>query len=324
MSAAADLSALALALRARLELDVLTGVEEAVLSRPLPPDSAPPSPPRPAPRSAQNQRKVDSRPLSTSKGPQNQQKVDSTRGPAPAPAPAPAPRPLPREEGRAISRARDSGPGLVVPPAPAAGALPPDLPPQAEKRARLGALGAYLRPCTRCGLCKGRTQVVFGVGDPDAAILFVGEGPGADEDRQGEPFVGKAGQLLTKIIEAMGLRREDVYIANVVKCRPPGNRVPMFEEAQACLPFLLDQIETVRPKVLIALGSTAAKALLGTTSSIGQLRGRWHDFRGTPLLVTYHPAYLLRNPGDKRKVWEDVQRAMERLGLRRPGNSSEP
>lgn len=169
--------------------------------------------------------------------------------------------------------------------------------------------------CTLCALAKGRTQAVFGVGDPDARLMFVGEGPGADEDRLGEPFVGKAGQLLTKIIEAMGLRREDVYIANVVKCRPPGNRVPMFEEVQACLPYLREQIAIIGPELLVLLGATAARALLGTTASMGSLRGRFFDFQGTPVLCTYHPAYLLRNPAEKRKVWEDLQLAMKKLGL---------
>jgi DNA polymerase len=175
-----------------------------------------------------------------------------------------------------------------------------------------------LADCQRCALAKGRTQVVFGTGDPDARLLFIGEGPGADEDRLGEPFVGRAGQLLTKIIEAMGLRRGDVYIANVVKCRPPGNRVPMFEEVQACSPFLREQIAIIRPELIVALGATAARALLGTTASMSSLRGRFHDFQGTPVLCTYHPAYLLRNPAEKGKVWEDMKVAMKRLGLPMP------
>jgi uracil-DNA glycosylase len=155
---------------------------------------------------------------------------------------------------------------------------------------------------------------VFGVGSPHARLMFVGEGPGADEDRQGEPFVGRAGQLLTKMIEAMGYRREDVYIANVVKCRPPGNRNPEPEEMDACEPFLRAQIAAVRPSVIVALGKIAAQTLLRDTTPITRLRGRWSTYEGVKLMPTFHPAYLLRSPDEKRKAWEDLQLVMNELG----------
>jgi uracil-DNA glycosylase len=164
--------------------------------------------------------------------------------------------------------------------------------------------------CTRCKLHKlGRTQVVFGVGHPDADLMFVGEAPGGDEDIQGIPFVGRAGQLLTKIIEAIGLRREDVYIANVIKCRPPGNRNPEPDEVETCEPFLFRQIDAIRPKVIVALGTFAAKALLKTTDPISRLRGRVYDYRGAKLIPTFHPAFLLRSPERKRDTWEDMKKA---------------
>jgi DNA polymerase len=163
--------------------------------------------------------------------------------------------------------------------------------------------------CTRCKLhTLGRTQVVFGVGNPEADLMFVGEAPGADEDIQGEPFVGRAGQLLTKIIEAIGMRREDVYIANVIKCRPPGNRNPEPDEVAECEPFLFQQIDTIKPKVIVALGKFAAQCLLRTTDPITRIRGREFRYRDAILIPTYHPAYLLRNPSAKRDVWEDMKR----------------
>jgi uracil-DNA glycosylase len=168
--------------------------------------------------------------------------------------------------------------------------------------------------CDRCKLSGGRTRLVFGVGSPHARLMFVGEGPGADEDRQGEPFVGRAGQLLTKMIEAMGYRREDVYIANVVKCRPPGNRNPEPEEMDACEPFLRAQIAAVRPSVIVALGKIAAQTLLRDTTPITRLRGRWSTYEGVKLMPTFHPAYLLRSPDEKRKAWEDLQLVMNELG----------
>jgi len=168
--------------------------------------------------------------------------------------------------------------------------------------------------CTRCRLhSQGRTQIVFGVGNPQADLMFVGEAPGADEDVQGIPFVGRAGQLLTKIIEAIGLTRDDVYIANVIKCRPPGNRNPEQDEVNTCEPFLYRQIDIIKPKVIVALGTFAAKALLQSTDPISRLRGRTYDYRGAKLIPTFHPAYLLRNPSSKREVWEDMKVARKLL-----------
>lgn len=167
--------------------------------------------------------------------------------------------------------------------------------------------------CHKCSLGKARTNLVFGVGNPRATLMFVGEAPGRDEDLQGEPFVGRAGQLLTKIIEAIGLKRNDVYIANVLKCRPPGNRAPLPEEIVLCMPYLLKQIEIIQPKVLCALGTFAAQTLLSTKAPVGTLRGRFHDYKGIPIMVTFHPAYLLRNPNDKAKVWEDMKKVRDLL-----------
>ena len=177
--------------------------------------------------------------------------------------------------------------------------------------------------CVKCPhLAKARTQVVFGVGNPKAELMFVGEAPGADEDAQGEPFVGRAGQLLTKIIQAMGFSREEVYIANVLKCRPDmppgvsGNRKPTPKEMSTCLPWLERQINLIKPRVMVALGATAVEGLLGATTPVSKVRGRWLDFRGIPVMATYHPAYLLRNQSisEKRKVWEDMLQVLERLG----------
>ncbi len=188
-----------------------------------------------------------------------------------------------------------------------------------------------LGDCTRCPLHKqGRKQIVFGVGNPAAGLMFVGEGPGADEDEQGEPFVGRAGQLLNNMIKAMGLQREQVYIANIVKCRPPGNRTPEREECETCSPFLMRQIAVVKPKVIVALGATAAKTLLAMSSSMAQLRGRFYDFKpvgvrsndpdwqGCKLAVTYHPAFLLRDPRQKGEAWKDLQMVMKEMGLKAP------
>ncbi len=191
-----------------------------------------------------------------------------------------------------------------------------------SKAERLDAMRGPVLACTKCPhLVKSRTQVVFGVGNPEAELMFVGEAPGEDEDKQGEPFVGKAGQLLTKIIETMGFARSDVYIANVLKCRPdmppgmPGNRKPKAEEMQVCLPYLREQIDIIQPRVIVALGATAMEGLTSSTDSMSRLRGRWHDFQGTPLMATYHPAYLLRNQSlsEKRKVWEDMLMVLEKL-----------
>jgi DNA polymerase len=172
--------------------------------------------------------------------------------------------------------------------------------------------------CTRCKLHgQGRRQVVFGVGNPEADLMFVGEAPGADEDVQGIPFVGKAGQLLTKMIGAMGFGRDDVYIANVIKCRPPGNRNPEPDEIATCQPFLFRQIAAVQPKVIVALGAFAARTLLETADPISRLRGRAYDYRGAKLIPTFHPSFLLRSPGYKREAWEDLQTAMRILGRER-------
>src|SRR6266566_2562900 len=186
----------------------------------------------------------------------------------------------------------------------------------------LAPIRERVRICTKCPhLASSRTQTVFGVGNPDAELMFIGEAPGVDEDKQGEPFVGRAGQLLTKIIKAMNFAREDVYIANILKCRPDtpagtfGNRAPTPIEMQTCRPYLVEQIEIIEPKVLVALGAVAVEGLLGMRGTMRQLRGRWHAYNGIPLMITYHPAYLLRNqaPSEKRKVWEDMLLVLERL-----------
>lgn len=188
-----------------------------------------------------------------------------------------------------------------------------------DRIAALRAIREELGDCTRCPLhAQGRKQIVFGVGNPNAEIMFIGEAPGADEDEQGEPFVGRAGQLLNNMIKAMGIQREDVYIANVIKCRPPGNRTPEPAECGVCSPFLLKQIDVIQPKVIVALGAVAAKTLLALNDTMANMRGKWHDFRGYPLAVTYHPAYLLRDPRQKAAAWQDLQMVMKRLGMAVP------
>jgi uracil-DNA glycosylase len=189
----------------------------------------------------------------------------------------------------------------------------------AKKAEALGAIHEEIGDCTRCPLAyAGRRTIVFGEGDPNARLMFVGEGPGADEDASGRPFVGKAGQLLNNMIQAMGLKREQVYIANIVKCRPPANRTPEPVEANTCDQFLLQQIDVVQPQVIVALGSTAAMYLLGVKQSLSALRGRWHSCRGAKLAVTYHPAFLLRDPRMKGEAWKDLQRVMAEMGLKAP------
>lgn len=177
----------------------------------------------------------------------------------------------------------------------------------------LESISNELEGCVRCDLSKGRNTIVFGVGNPSADIVFVGEGPGRDEDLQGEPFVGEAGRLLDRIILSMGFRREEVYICNVVKCRPPSNRDPQPLEIEACEPFLLRQIEAIQPRLIVALGKFAAQTLLRSDNAISRLRGKWHTYHDIPLMPTFHPAYLLRNPASKRDVWEDMKQALQKL-----------
>ena len=197
-----------------------------------------------------------------------------------------------------------------------------NVPDIAAKAASLGQVRDRVCVCTKCPhLARSRTQTVFGVGNPDAELMFIGEAPGADEDARGEPFVGRAGQLLTRIIETMGLSRDEVYIANILKCRPDmpkgtsGNRPPTPQEMQTCIGYLIEQIEIIQPRVMVALGATAVEGLLGARGIMRELRGKWHSYHDTPLMITYHPSYLLRNqsPGEKRKVWEDMMTVLEEL-----------
>jgi uracil-DNA glycosylase len=224
------------------------------------------------------------------------------------------------------SRAPQSKMQMPVAAAPAARVVPvvapsgPSLFEAAErvKDDTLPRIREDLGDCTRCKLHKGRNKIVFGDGSPKAELMFVGEGPGADEDAQGMPFVGRAGKLLTQMIDAMGLQRKDVYICNVVKCRPPENRPPEPDEVQTCSPYLLRQVDAINPKVIVCLGAVAAKTLLETTRGISQFRGEWLEWRGRKLIATYHPAYLLRNPNAKGEVWKDLQKVMVELGLPLP------
>jgi DNA polymerase len=211
--------------------------------------------------------------------------------------------------------ARDSGLQNLAP-----GRRQPE-PVEVEPKVKLPLLEAVrdeLGECTRCKLHRTRTHIVFGVGSPEARLMFVGEAPGEDEDLQGFPFVGKAGQLLTKMIEAMGLRREDVYICNTVKCRPPNNRNPEPDELLACEPFLRGQLGAVKPEVIVTLGKFAAQSLLRESTPITRLRGQWREYEGVPVMPTFHPAYLLRSPAEKGRVWEDLKQVMKKLGLKAP------
>jgi uracil-DNA glycosylase family 4 len=235
----------------------------------------------------------------------------------PAPGLRPAARP---EQVRVAQTPPEAAPELTVPPPPPAIEPVPVLqravepgPEPGIRLADLKSLADLVATCSRCRLAEGRKSVVFGAGNADADLMLIGEGPGAEEDRQGLPFVGPAGELLTRIIQAMEMKRDDVYIANVVKCRPPGNRDPQPDEVQACRGYLEKQVALVRPRVLVALGRVAAQALLGNESPIGQLRGRWYQAFGVPTMVTYHPAALLRNPALKRPTWEDMQQVRDRL-----------
>jgi uracil-DNA glycosylase family 4 len=213
-----------------------------------------------------------------------------------------------------------------LPKAKAAAIIPVDLLEAASPESSLSdpahallAIREDIGDCTRCRLAKqGRQQIVFGVGNPRAELMFIGEAPGADEDIQGEPFVGRAGQLLNNMIKAMGLSREEIYIANIIKCRPPGNRTPERDECETCSPFLMRQIAAIKPKAIVALGAIAAKTLLAINAPMMELRGKWYDFRGTKLAVTYHPAFLLRDPRQKKEAWKDLQMVMKELGLKAP------
>jgi uracil-DNA glycosylase len=189
-----------------------------------------------------------------------------------------------------------------------------------SKKQTLEEIREEIGECTRCKLHEGRTNIVFGQGNPRARLVFVGEGPGRDEDIQGQPFVGRAGQLLTKIINAMGLKRSDVYICNVVKCRPPANRTPEQDEIVTCQQFLIKQLRAIDPAVIVCLGSVAAQSVLNTKAKLGDLRGDFHTYGNTKLMVTYHPAALLRNPGFKKPLWEDMQLVMKELGISKSGD----
>jgi len=252
---------------------------------------------------------------------------------------------LPRKSPLAISQSAAVAPPTTAPPAatptpeqpartkPPAAALPgmtpeptmsmsaePLPPPVADPAAELSLLQEEVSGCTLCKeLAATRTQTVFGVGNPSARLVFFGEAPGADEDARGEPFVGRAGQLLTKIIEACTLKRSDVYILNTLKCRPPGNRNRTTDEAANCRPYFERQLEIIQPEYICCLGSVAAQNLLETTESIGRLRGKFHAYRGMKVIATYHPAYLLRNPSAKRQVWDDMQMLMRAMGIKLPG-----
>jgi len=204
-------------------------------------------------------------------------------------------------------------------PPPQASPLPPE-----QHFAALKLIRDEIGDCTRCALAKGRNKLVFGDGDPNARLMFVGEGPGADEDASGLPFVGRGGQLLNNMIAAMGLKREQVYIANVVKCRPPANRTPEPDEAHTCSPFLFRQIDVIRPQIIVALGQTAVTYLTGEKKPLSAWRGTVHPLRGTRLIVTYHPAFLLRDPNQKKHAWADLQIAMRELGLTPPGRPASP
>jgi len=222
----------------------------------------------------------------------------------------------PVEEGGVVESAEPAAAAETVIADPEESLFDSPLPVITDKRAALKAIREDIGDCTRCRLHKGRKNIVFGVGNVNVDLMFVGEGPGADEDEQGEPFVGRAGQLLNNMIAAMGLKRSDVYIANVVKCRPPQNRTPERDECDTCSPFLMRQIEVIRPKVIVALGAVAAKNLLAVNDSMANLRGRWYEFKGSRLAVTYHPAFLLRDPRQKKEAWKDLQMVMKYLGLK--------
>jgi uracil-DNA glycosylase len=239
--------------------------------------------------------------------------------------PATPPKPPASRETRATAAEPPAiAPSVITPAAPAAIELFSAYP-GLGKTADLGELREFIGDCQRCKLAPTRTNIVFGVGNPSAELMFVGEGPGADEDARGEPFVGRAGQLLTDIIErGMGMSRADVYICNVVKCRPPENRNPEPDEVAACEPFLFRQIDLVRPQVIVGLGTFAVQSLLKVKTPISRLRGTWQQVRGIRMMPTFHPAYLLRSPGEKRTVWADIQEVMKVLGRPIPKRGERP
>jgi DNA polymerase len=243
--------------------------------------------------------------------------ADRAAAPAPTVPAAPFATTAPSPPTRTTAPGPPASPSPTVAPA-AGGAADLFTSPEVRGAGSLPDLRAAIGDCTRCKLAPHRTQLVFGVGNSAAELVFVGEAPGRDEDLRGEPFVGRAGQLLTEIIvKGMKLRREDVYIANIIKCRPPQNRNPEPDEIASCEPFLVRQLELIGPKVIVALGTFAAQTLLRTRTPITRLRGVWADYHGIPLMPTFHPAYLLRNPAEKRVVWQDIQQVMQALGLPR-------
>ncbi len=281
------------AARLYLEREIELGLEAAPVGAPQAAGQG-----RPAREGAQPQSPESASPQ-RGRGPENSPERAETGGNVDSP------KPLSGDSERPRPRLNELDGALVEPAVREAGTLD-------ELRSALG-------DCERCKLSGGRTQIVFGTGNPQADLMFIGEGPGADEDAQGEPFVGRAGRLLTDIItKGIGLRREDVYIANVVKCRPPNNRDPEPDEILACQPFLQRQVALIRPRAIVTLGKFATQCLLETRTPISRLRGQWHDYRGVPLMPTFHPAYLLRNPRDKRVVWGDIQLVMERVGIPLP------
>ena len=246
------------------------------------------------------------------------QDLQAAKRPAAASNAAAAPKPSPRSLFAPTEE-------LDLPAEPQAAAFTQPVASRPEKAAMLAQMdGDQVKPCEHCRLCKTRKNTVFGEGDPDAGIFFVGEGPGENEDLQGRPFVGRAGELLNKMIAGMGLRREQVYIANIVKCRPPDNRVPAPDEVEACTPFLVRQLEIVRPKVIVTLGLPASKYMLASRLSMGKLRGQWHNWRGIKLMPTYHPAFLLRSYTEENRaaVWSDLKKVMAEVGLPIPGKSA--
>lgn len=285
----AEYAALVREVRAHLELEESFGIDAAKLPPPPGPRAAPTG--RPAP------------PASDRANPYAQYGEGARRPREPAPRPR---TPQPEAPVRHVTTA--SSVSLLN-----AKDYEIDIPEGLSKQEQLDCFASQIADCTLCPLHTGRTQVVFGVGNPDADLMFIGEAPGRDEDQQGEPFVGRAGQLLTKIIEAMGFSRAEAYIANINKCRPPNNRAPTPDEMAKCMPFLEKQIEIIQPKVICLLGATAVRGLLQVKQGITKLRGTFMEWRGILVMPTFHPAYLLRNPAGKRDVWEDVQRVRDKV-----------